>query len=366
MKVEGIDINSTINKIKKDLKKEKNLSPAFISSIELLLVIVKLLTNNLTLNSSNSSIPPSQDPNRKKNENKENSGKKRKTRKDKGVKRKPGGQKGHKGTTLQQVDNPTDTEFIKIDRRTIPPGDYKDAGVEKRQVFDLDITLKIKEYQAQVLEDEDGNQYVANFPEGVTKAAQYGNTVKSQAVYMSIFQLIPLARILDYFKEQAGLLISKGSISNFKSLANKKLEEIGFKSWVTTMLIQSKLNHADETGINVNGKRIWLHSISNDKYVLYHPDTKRGQEAMDRMGVLPKYGGFLCHDHWKPYYNYTNCTHSLCNSHHLRELERAYEQDDQSWAQNMSNLLNEINDHMIDKEINILPDDKIKLYQKRY
>ena len=183
---------------------------------------------------------------------------------------------------------------------------------------------------------------------------------------MSIFQLIPLARILDYFKEQAGLLISKGSISNFKSLANKKLEEIGFKSWVTTMLIQSKLNHADETGINVNGKRIWLHSISNDKYVLYHPDTKRGQEAMDRMGVLPKYGGFLCHDHWKPYYNYTNCTHSLCNSHHLRELERAYEQDDQSWAQNMSNLLNEINDHMIDKEINILPDDKIKLYQKRY
>ena len=71
-------------------------------------------------------------------------------------------------------------------------------------MFDLDITLKITEYQAQILEDKDGNQYVASFPEGVTKAAQYGNTVKTQAVYMSIFQSIPLARILDYFKEQVG------------------------------------------------------------------------------------------------------------------------------------------------------------------
>ncbi|HDL86346.1 MAG TPA: IS66 family transposase, partial [Candidatus Acetothermia bacterium] len=45
-----------------------------------------------------------------------------------------------------------------------------------------------------------------------------------------------------------------------------------------------------------------------------------------------------CHDHWKPYYRY-GCTHALCNAHHLRELERAWEQDHQQWAQEMQALL---------------------------
>ena len=44
---------------------------------------------------------------------------------------------------------------------------------------------------------------------------------------------------------------------------------------------------------------------------------------MDAMGVLPLFCGVLCHDHWKPYYRYSTCVHSLCNAHHLRELERA-------------------------------------------
>ncbi len=358
MKVNNIDIPEIIKKANRELKEDKNISSSLKATFEIILIVLKILCDRLSLNSNNSSIPPSKDPNRDK--------KNKKIRKDKGKKRKPGGQKGHPGSTLEQVDNPTEIEFIEIDRRTIPIGDYRNIGVEKRQVFDLNINLNIKEYQAQILEDSNGNQYVANFPEGVTKSAQYGNTVKSQAVYMSIFQLIPLARILDYFKEQVGLLISKGSISNFRKLAYTKLQEIGFKSWVSIKLLASELNHADETGINVNGKRIWLHCLSNDKYVLYHPDLKRGKEAMDRMGILPKYGGFLCHDHWKPYYKYDDCTHALCNAHHLRELERAYEQDDQSWARNMSNLLNEINNFMIESNLDVLPEEKIKSYQKRY
>jgi transposase len=178
--------------------------------------------------------------------------------------------------------------------------------------------------------------------------------------------MIPLARILDYFKEQAGLLVSKGSISNFKKVAFKKLEKIGFKAWVSAKLLMSEVCNADETGINVNGKRIWLHGLSNEKYVLYHPDLKRGKEAMDRMGILQDYGGVLCHDHWKPYYKFENCTHSLCNAHHLRELTRAYEQDDQRWALNMHDLLEEINEAVKASDYGVLLEDEIKSYQKRY
>ena len=59
------------------------------------------------------------------------------------------------------------------------------------------------------------------------------------------------------------------------------------------------------------------------------------------MRVLPNFKGVLCHDHRKPYYK-LNCTHALCNAHHLRELTRAFEQDGQQWAQKMKILLKTI------------------------
>ena len=118
------------------------------------------------------------------------------------------------------------------------------------------------------------------------------------------------------------------------------------------------------TGININGGRAWLHCLSNSAWTYFYPHPKRGTEAMDEMGVLPKYEGFLCHDHWKPYYTY-KCAHVLCNAHHLRELERAYEQDKQQWANLIRNLLVEINKAVI-KSGGKLPEAEIKSYQKRY
>jgi len=38
---------------------------------------------------------------------------------------------------------------------------------------------------------------------------------------------------------------------------------IPFETWLTEALSKSSVLHADETGINVNGKRHWLHCNSN-------------------------------------------------------------------------------------------------------
>ena len=64
---------------------------------------------------------------------------------------------------------------------------------------------------------------------------------------------------------------------------------------------------------------------------------------MDSRGILPQFEGVLCHDHWKPYYRYQNGLHALCNAHHLRELTRANEQDNQAWAGKMKERLEEMN-----------------------
>ena len=37
--------------------------------------------------------------------------------------------------------------------------------------------IEITEYRAEILEDKDGNQFVAKFPDGVTRPVQYGAPV---------------------------------------------------------------------------------------------------------------------------------------------------------------------------------------------
>lgn len=322
-----INVNSTISQVKELLAAEKSLSPGLKASIEVLLLLVTMLLDRLGINSKNSSKPPSTDPNRLK-KSKAPTG------------RKPGAQTGHAGTTLQPVSDPDETIIIPIDRTTIPDGQYHDGGFEARQVIDLDFSRVVTEWQAQVLIGSQGVRYVAPFPEGVNRPVQYGNGIKANSVYMSQYQLIPYNRIEDHFQDQLQIPVSNGSIGNFNKEAYEGLER--FETWLKGKVTRSYLVHADETGINISGARSWLHNVSTDLYTYLLPHLKRGGEAMDEMGILPEFHGIICHDHWKPYYKYA-ARHALCNSHHLRELERAWEQDGQQWAKQMAALLLEIN-----------------------
>jgi transposase len=332
MKIDNIDIEATIKKAHDLINQDKQLSTATRSLLEMLVLIITLLANRLNLNSSNSSKPPSSDPNRKKQAKKKSG-------------RKSGGQKGHAGTTLKKVENPDKVKVIKVKRSDLPSGNYQQIGFETRQVFDIDITRVVTEYRAEILEDEHGKRYIAPFPERVTKAVQYGEVIKAHAVYMSQFQLIPYNRIQDYFADQLNIPISEGSIFNFNKEAYGLLAD--FENRTQKELTASILAHADETGINIGGDRNWLHTLSSEHWTYFYPHVKRGKEAMNEMGVLPGFNGTLCHDHWKPYFGY-NCTHALCNAHHLRELTRAWEQDGQKWAKDMKSLLETINSKVND------------------
>ena len=355
MKIENIDVTSAVEKVRELLKLEKQISPALQTAVEVILEAVTLLSNQAGLNSSNSSKPPSSDQNR------ERGSKKKKKKK----KKKPGGQNGHKGSRLEPIDNPDHIEEIKIDRRTLPKGHtYHDAGYESRQVFNIIISRVVTEYQAEALEDEQGNRYVAPFPNGVNTDVSYGASVKSDAVYLSQFQLLTYNRMQDYFSEKADMPLSAGSLFNFNREAYTLLEN--FESVVKRQLILSRLIHVDETGINVNKKKMWLHSTSNALWTYFYPHPKRGREAMDAIGILEHFTGVLCHDHWKPYYTFEECDHSLCNAHHLRELECAFEQDGQKWANKTRILLLEINKAVDKTKRGKLSEKKAEKLRERY
>lgn len=349
MTIENIDIDAALKRVKILIEEDKNLLPATKSLLELLVLIITLLLNRLNLNSKNSSKPPSSDLNRKKISKKKSD-------------KKPGGQKGHVGNTLNKVETPDKVKKIKVDRTNLPPGEYKAIGHEARQVFDIDISRIVTEYQAQILEDQNGKRFTAPFPQGVTKAVQYGTNLKAHSVYLSQFQLIPYDRIKDYFADQLGIPVSAGSIFNFNKEAFCLLES--FDSLAKSKLTSSDFLHSDETGININGGKVWLHSASNDLWTYFFPHEKRGTEAMNAIGILPNFQGILCHDHWKPYYKY-DCTHALCNAHHIRELTRAWEQDGQHWAKKLKELLEKINMAVHDAG-GVLNASKSEKYRREY
>jgi len=90
-KIASIDIGATISKARNLCAKANNCQQVTKSIVEILILILSLLANRLNLNSTNSSKPPSNDPNRTK-------GAKAKKGKQ------PSGQKSHLGTTLRKSD----------------------------------------------------------------------------------------------------------------------------------------------------------------------------------------------------------------------------------------------------------------------
>jgi transposase len=350
VKLNDISIDETIKQAETFLSEDKSLSPGIKSTLSMLILIVKLLVNRLGLNSRNSSKPPSCDPNREKKSKKNELGKK------------PGGQNGHEGSQLKQVEKPDEIHTILVDKEKLPLGDYHEVGYVSRQVIDIRISRHVIEYRVQILANQNGKQFSASFPAGVTRPAQYGQALKATVVYQSQFQLLPYNRIDDYFTHEIGVSISQGSIYNFNKEAYLRLES--FEQFVKEKLITAKVLNVDETGINVNGKGAWIHLAANEKYTYFFPHAKRGSIAMNAMGILPHFEGTLCHDHWKPYFIY-ECMHSLCNAHHVRELESAFEQDKQNWALTMKQLLLEMNT-ATQEAGGVLSENEANKYYKKY
>jgi hypothetical protein len=52
---------------------------------------------------------------------------------------------------------------------------------------------------------------------------------------------------------------------------------------------------------------------------MVHP--RRGRQAIEVMGVLPRFTGVAVHDAWASYDTYTAPDHQLCCAHALRELQ---------------------------------------------
>ena len=299
-----------------------------LSTIVSLELMIKELEGQKNKDSHNSHIPPSKDIVKVKN-----------SRKPTG--KKQGGQFGHQGKTLELVLVPDKIEKHKIKFCKLCSADLSNAkvtGYEKRQVFDIPkILMEITEHQAELKVCSCGCRNKASFPASVKAPVQYGLNTQSLCVNLSNYQFLSYDRISELMEDLTGYRINESTINTQNANLYSRLEI--FETTVKDQLINSVVSHHDETGIYSEGKRIWLHSSSTPNLTHYAVDANRGKAATDRINILAKKTGTIVHDNWATYFMYSNCSHALCNAHHLRELTWFEEEQDAMWARALKNCL---------------------------
>ena len=290
------------------------------------------LEHALNKNSQNSHKPPSSDGYRR---NIQTS-----TPKDK--KRPSGGQSGHPGTTLRKsvtvdhiVNHPVDTCLgCGSSLEHVPVQD-----VRSRQVFDLPmVKMEVTEHRSEVKQCPCCHRQTAGiFPPQVTKATQYGSTLKSIVLYMMQHQLVPFERTTEFLQDLFGCTLSEGTLKNWSAEAYSRLRQA--EEQIKEQLQQAEILHVDETGMFCENKLHWIHSASTERYTHYGIHPKRGKEAMDEIGILPNATGRIMHDFWESYARYNHLTHAYCNAHIVRELRSVHQDYHQAWAQKLIDLL---------------------------
>src|SRR5437588_703039 len=112
---------------------------------------------------------------------------------------------------------------------------------------------------------------------------------------------------------------------------------------IADLLAASRLQHGDETGIRVYGMLHWLHVNCTGwlTHLAWH--ESRGREAMDEIGIWPRFTGRGMHDRLASYDAY-GCAHSICGAHLLRDCAAVGEQEHQQWAPQMRDFLLDLHD----------------------
>ena len=255
-----------------------------------------------------------------------------------------GGQPGHAGRTLRMVEKPDAVVSHPVNQcagcgRSLT-GQPPDR-VECRQVFDLpEPKLEVTEHQAEIKTCGCGCLNRAAFPPEVTAPVQYGLRVKSVAVYLKEYQLLPFERLAEIMRDLFACdTFSEGTLANFSAACSQRLEPID--KIISAQVAAAEVAGFDETGMRATGSRHWLHTVSTPWLTWYFAHEKRGREAMDAAGVLPEFKGRAVHDFWSPYLKY-DCGHAFCNAHLLRELVFLWEEAAQAWAKDMIDHLRAI------------------------
>ena len=258
--------------------------------------------------SRNSSIPPSQ------------------TSKDETAATRPGGKgKGQEQNAARSRHSRTvtSTEVVTVDACANCGADLGDTPSQPRQRrtrIDILFEKVVHHVDAEVKDCPRCQQRTTGrFPADMCGPRQYGNGLKAYMMNLLIAQMVPLDRVLKSVKTLIDVAISPATLLKFVIRLHTALER--WEATAIDELLCMPALHADETSLRVNRKNHWIHVYSGGEVTVKRLHRKRGCEAIDDIGIIPRYGGVVVHDCWASYLSYDHCGHALCGSHLLRELQ---------------------------------------------
>ena len=213
--------------------------------------------------------------------------------------KKPGGQQGHRGHHLRQVEvadevliHPVLTcESCQQDLRS------QQASVpERRQVLDLPSKrLWVSEHR--VAEKPCPGCFHltrASFPAYLKAPVQYGTGLQTLATSLVEGQCVSYARASHLLQELLGIQLSAGSIASFVTTCHQQLAKV--ESSLKAALVKANVIHQDETAVRVGTTRWWVHVCSTDRLTHSAAHPTRGRTALDAIGIAPAFHGTSVHD----------------------------------------------------------------------
>lgn len=275
-------------------------------------------------NSGNSSLPPSSDfaPPKRNQSLREKSNKA------------PGGQEGHKGSTLEMRESPD--ELIEYKPCTCGKcgkdlTDVVAVLVEKRQVVGLPPVVPIyTEHQVYKKTCCCGHVTQGSFPNNVNSPIQYGSSVEAMTVYLHSRQYMPYERMAEYFEHAMNLRVSPGTLNNIVHRFAQKATPA--YDAIKRAIEQALYAGSDETGCKVNGKKHWFWTWQNDMLTFIIHSESRGYDTIEVTFPNGLPDTILVHDRWAAQLKCLAKNHQICLVHLLRDLNYVEEFHGSQWA----------------------------------
>ena len=207
-------------------------------------------------------------------------------------------------------------------------------------------------------------QTKGQFPKDMSGPLQYGPGIRAYVLNLLVAQMLSLKRVQQSIRTLIGLAVSEATLLKYVMQLHHALAR--WEQAAMEQILALPAMHVDETSLRVNKRNHWIHVCSAGEITLKFLHPKRGREAIEAIGVIPRYGGVVIHDCWASYLAYDQCGHGLCGSHLLRELTFIVDANGYAWATNMKRLLQQTCTSVAKRKKKRLTQGEYKNLQKRY